>query len=120
MGLTLLAATLISTSPVPATGSGTDSYFKFSGPPYSCRTIAFIVTSPSQVRCAPVLEVAIKDELKSRLSPNRPASLPAGTLATPGSQQFFSAASFCVVVRGRCTALESRAQQSFPPRKAAV
>src|SRR6266436_2586674 len=45
-GLILAAAIRMRTSPLPGTGSGTSSYFKTSGPPYSCITTAFICFAP--------------------------------------------------------------------------
>src|ERR1700733_9975923 len=50
IGLTLLAATRTNTSPSPATGSGTSSKFHLSGPPYSCKTTAFIDSPQRECR----------------------------------------------------------------------
>lgn len=52
--LTLAADTFTKTSFGPATSSATSSHFRFSGPPYSCSTIAFIAFS-SQVKDAGIV-----------------------------------------------------------------
>src|SRR5664279_2012666 len=49
-GLMLAAATLISTSPVPTTGSGWSKNFRTSGPPYRSMTTAFMALASSCTR----------------------------------------------------------------------